>query len=185
MSNYNNENNNKITMRSKDKNSFFNTNYRQKNQPFKFNSIGKLISMNNPSMPKDKAKKPFSKNKIKNDNIIIHNNGKSPTNMLNSNIIQGYSKSENDLCSNISENDLYGTIHNFSKKSTPKKIANNINKVNVIFKGEENQVSSLHNGDMVYNNYFSNNKNPNAYFQPRKITNQTHGVFFFKIIRKI
>ena len=142
-------------MKSKDKNSFLNTNYRQKNQPFKFNSIGKLISMNNPSMPKDKAKKPFSKNIIKNDNIIIHNNGKSPTNILNSNIIQGYnSKSENDLYSNISENDLYGTIHNFSKKSTPKKKANNINKVNIAFKAEENQsqVSSLHNGDMVYRN---------------------------------
>ena len=187
MSNYNNENNNKIKMRSKDKNSFLNTNYKQKNQPFKFNSIGKLISMNNPSMPKDKAKKPFSKNKIKNDNIIIHNNGKSPTNLLNSNIIQGYnSKSENDLYSNISESDLYGTIHNFSKKSTPKKISNNINKVNVVFKGEENQsqVSSLHNGDMVYRNYFSNNKNPNAYFQPRKITNQTHGVFFSRSSEK-
>lgn len=187
MSNYNNENNNKIKMRSKDKNSFLNTNYRQKNQPFKFNSIGKLISMNNPSMPKDKAKKPFSKNKIKNDNIIIHNNGKSPTNLLNSNIIQGYnSKSENDLYSNISESDLYGTIQNFSKKSTPKKISNNINKVNVVFKGEENQsqVSSLHNGDMVYRNYFSNNKNPNAYFQTRKITNQTHGVFFSRSSEK-
>ena len=188
MSNYNNENNNKIKMRSKDKNSFLNTNYRQKNQPFKFNSIGKLISMNNPSMLKDKATKPFSKNKIKNDNIIIHNNEKSPTNMLNSNIIQGYnSKSENDLYSNISENDLYGTIHNFSKKSTPKKIANNINninRVNVVFKGEENQVSSLHNGDIVYKNFFSNNKNPNAYFQPRKITNQTHGVFFSRSSEK-
>ena len=167
MSNYNNENNNKIEMRSKDKNSFLNTNYRQKNQPFKFNSIGKLISMNNPSMPKDKVKKPFSKNKIKNDNFIIHNNGKSPTVILNSNIIQGYnSKSENDLCSNISENDLYGTIHNFSKKSTPKKKSNNINKVNVVFQGEDNKNNNY--PDNKINDSFSSHNNENKLMNSSK-----------------
>ena len=174
--------------KSKDKNSFLNTNYRQKNHQSKFNSIGKIISMNYPLMSNDKAKKAFSKNKNnidKNENLVAQNHIKSRSpnsndvNQDNQNLPQGYnSKSENDLCSNFSERDLYGTIQNFSKGSSPKKFTNNINKVNVIF-NETNQVSSLHNGDVVYKNFFSNNNKFQNTNYPNKISNQTHGVFFF------
>jgi hypothetical protein len=188
MSNYINGNKNKL--KSKDKNSFLNTNYKLKNHQSKFNSIGKLISMNYPVVVNDKTKKSFSKNKnnLKKENNEINNNMKEKTpnianmNEINSNI-QGYnSKSENDLYSNLSEKDLYGTIHNFSKRSTPKKMGNNIKKVDVVFKGEDNQSSSLHNGEILYKNFFSNNnkfQNTNYQF-PSKFTNQTHGIFFFQ-----
>jgi serine/threonine protein phosphatase PrpC len=192
MSNYNNENKNKI--KSKDKNSFLNTNYKLKNHQSKFNSIGKLISMNYPVVVNDKTKKSFSKNKnnLKKENNEINNNMKEKTpnianmNEINSNI-QGYnSKSENDLYSNLSEKDLYGTIHNFSKRSTPKKMGNNIKKVDVVFKGEDNQSSSLHNGEILYKNFFSsNNKFQNTNYQfPSKFTNQTHGIFFSRSSEK-
>ena len=52
-----NNNGNKNKIKSKDKNSFLNTNYKQKNYQSKFNSIGKLISMNNPFLINDKNKK--------------------------------------------------------------------------------------------------------------------------------
>lgn len=181
MSNFNNENKNKI--KSRDKNSFLNTNYRQKNHQSKFNSIGKIISMNYPPYSNDKAKKLFSKNKNnpnKNENFIVQNNIKSKSPNLN-NLPQGYnSKSENDLNTNFSEKDLYGTIQNFTKGISPKKINNNINKVNVVFKDDINQASSLHNVDILYKNYFSNNnKFQSTNYQPlNKISNQTHGVFF-------
>lgn len=181
MSNFNNENKNKI--KSRDKNSFLNTNYRQKNHQSKFNSIGKIISMNYPPYSNDKAKKLFSKNKNnpnKNENFIVQNNIKSKSPNLN-NLPQGYnSKSENDLNTNFSEKDLYGTIQNFTKGISPKKINNNINKVNVVFKDDINQASSLHNADILYKNYFSNNnKFQSTNYQPlNKISNQTHGVFF-------
>ncbi len=176
MSNYNNGNKNKL--KSKDKNSFLNTNYRQKNHQTKFNSIGKLISMNYPFLSNDKNKKGISKNK---NNINLNENSsmnKNKSQNLN-NVNQNNSKSENDLYSNFSEKDLYGTIQNFSK--SPKKTGNNnnINKVNVVFKEENNQISSLHNGDMLYKNYFINNKYKNNNYQPlNKISNQTHGIFF-------
>ena len=184
MSNYNNENKNKI--KSKDKNSFLNTNYRQKNHQSKFNSIGKIISMNYPPLSNDRAKKVFSKNKNninKNENMVVQDNikNKSP-NQNNQNLQPAYnSKSENDLYSNFSEKDLYGTIQNFSKGSSPKKFPNNINKVNVVFNDDKDQFSSLHNGDVVYKNYFANNnKFQSTNYQPlnNKISNQTHGIFF-------
>ena len=192
MSNYNNGNNNKNKLKSKEKNSFLNTNYKSKNQKSKFNSIGRLISMNYPFVSNDISKNLFTKNKndvLKNDNILIQNKIKSQnTNNINSNINPGYnSKSENDLYSNFSENDLYGTNENFSKRSTPKKIINNINKVNVVFKGEDkqNQVSSLHNSEAVYRNFFSNNKYQSTNYRPsNKISNQTHGVFFSRSTEK-
>ena len=135
-----------------------------------------------------------NKNNIKKENNEIQNNNdmkEKMTNMniINSNIIQGYSsKSENDLYSNLSEKDLYGTIQNFSKRSTPKKVVNNIKKVDVVYKGDENQnqLSSLHNGEAVYRNYFSNNnklQNTN-YKSSNKFTNQTHGVFFSRSSEK-
>ncbi len=192
---YINGNNTKNKLKSKDKNSFLNTNYKLKNHQSKFNSIGKLISMNYPISLNDKTKKAFSKNKnnIKKENNEMQNNNdmnEKMTNMniINSNIIQGYSsKSENDLYSNLSEKDLYGTIQNFSKRSTPKKVVNNMKKVDVIFKGEENQnqLSSLHNGEAVYKNYFSNNQLQNTnYKSSNKFTNQTHGVFFSRSSEK-
>ena len=177
MSNFNNGNKNKL--KSKEKNSFLNTNYRQKNHQTKFNSIGKLISMNYPFVVNDKNKKALINNNNKNKNNINYNenNNKSKSPNLN-NINQNNSKSENDLYSNFSEKDLYGTIQNFSK--SPKKIGNNnINKANVAFKEEnnQNQLSPLHDGNILYKNYFSNNKYNN--YQPlNKISNQTHGVFF-------
>ena len=192
---YINGNNTKNKLKSKDKNSFLNTNYKLKNHQSKFNSIGKLISMNYPISLNDKTKKAFSKNKnnLKKENNEMQNNNdmnEKMTNMniINSNIIQGYSsKSENDLYSNLSEKDLYGTIQNFSKRSTPKKVVNNMKKVDVIFKGEENQnqLSSLHNGEAVYKNYFSNNQLQNTnYKSSNKFTNQTHGVFFSRSSEK-
>ena len=57
------DNNNGNKKKTKEKNSFLNTNYKQKNHQSKFNSIGKLISMNYPFMPNDKNRKAFSKNK--------------------------------------------------------------------------------------------------------------------------
>ena len=184
MSNYNNENKNKI--KSKDKNSFLNTNYRQKNHQSKFNSIGKIISMNYPPLSNDRAKKVFSKNKNninKNENMVVQDNTKNKSpNQNNQNLQPAYnSKSENDLYSNFSEKDLYGTIQNFSKGSSPKKFPNNINKVNVVFNDDKDQFSSLHNGDVVYKNYFANNnKFQSTNYQPlnNKISNQTHGIFF-------
>ena len=177
MSNYNNGNNNKNKSNSKEKNSFFNTNYRQKNVQSKFNSIGKIISMNYPYISNDKTKKQFSKNKI------ILNKSKSPnTNNININVIQSYnSKSEHDLYSNFSENDLYGNGEKLSKNSTPKKFDNNINRLNIAFKGEDkqNQISSLHNGEAVYRNFFLNNKfQGKNYYNTNKIINQTHNIFF-------
>ena len=150
MSNFNNGNKNKL--KSKEKNSFLNTNYRQKNHQTKFNSIGKLISMNYPFVVNDKNKKALINNNNKNKNNINYNenNNKSKSPNLN-NINQNNSKSENDLYSNFSEKDLYGTIQNFSK--SPKKIGNNnINKANVAFKEEnnQNQLSPLHDGNILY-----------------------------------
>ena len=172
MSNYNNGNKKK----TKEKNSFLNTNYKQKNHQSKFNSIGKLISMNYPFIPNDKNRKAFSKNKnninFNETNLIQNNNNNNKAKSPNSNNIHqnlpNNSKSENDLYSNFSEKDLYGTIQNFSKGNSPRKIQNNINKVNVVFKDDksENQVSSLHNGDVLYRNYFSNNKYMNSNYQP-------------------
>jgi serine/threonine protein phosphatase PrpC len=182
MSNYNNGNKNKL--KSRDKNSFLNTNYRQKNHQSKFNSIGKLISMNYPFVSNEKNKKAFSKNKNNinyNDNISNNNISKSPIpNILSQNMANN-SKSENDLYTNISEKDLYGTIQNF-RGTSQKKATNNINKVNVVFKDDssQNQVSSLHNGDVLYLNYFgNNNKFQSTNYHPlNKISNQTHGIFF-------
>ena len=182
MSNYNNGNKNKL--KSRDKNSFLNTNYRQKNHQSKFNSIGKLISMNYPFVSNEKNKKAFSKNKNNinyNDNISNNNKSKSPNpNILSQNMANN-SKSENDLYTNISEKDLYGTIQNF-RGTSQKKATNNINKVNVVFKDDssQNQVSSLHNGDVLYLNYFgNNNKFQSTNYHPlNKISNQTHGIFF-------
>ena len=182
MSNYNNGNKNKL--KSRDKNSFLNTNYRQKNHQSKFNSIGKLISMNYPFVSNEKNKKAFSKNKNNinyNDNFSNNNKSKSPNpNILSQNMANN-SKSENDLYTNISEKDLYGTIQNF-RGTSQKKATNNINKVNVVFKDDssQNQVSSLHNGDVLYLNYFgNNNKFQSTNYHPlNKISNQTHGIFF-------
>ena len=49
-----------------------------------------------------------------------------------------------------------------------------------MFKDDINQASSLHNVDILYKNYFSNNnKFQSTNYQPlNKISNQTHGVFF-------
>ena len=182
MSNYNNGNKNKL--KSKEKNSFLNTNYRQKNHQSKFNSIGKLISMDYPIISNEKNKKALSKYKKNinyNDKISNNNKSKSPNpNMLSQNMANN-SKSENDLYSNFSEKDLYGTIQNF-RGASQKKIINNINKVNAVFKDDnnQNQVSSLHNGEVVYLNYFgNNNKLQSTNYQPlKKISNQTHGIFF-------
>ena len=189
-----NNNGNKNKIKSKEKNNFLNTNYRQKNYQSKFNSIGKLISMNNPFLDINKNKKLFSKNKNnnnKNENFSIQNNikSKSPnSNNINQNIPQGYnSKSENDLYSNFSEKDLYGTIQNFNKGSSSKNIQNNINKVNVAFKDDDSQgkSSSLHNGDMLYRNFFSNNnKFQNTNYPLNKASNQTHGIFFSRSLDK-
>ena len=193
MSNYINGNNNKNKLKSKDKNSFLNTNYKLKSHHSKFNSIGKLISMNYPYVANDKTKKSFSKNQnnLKKENNERNNNLKekmingSNINEMNSNI-QGYnSKSENDLCSSLSEKDLYGTIQNFSKRSTPKKAGNNLKKVDVMFKNDESQLSSLHNGDILYKNFFSSNKFQKTSYQfPNKYTNQTHGLFFSRSSEK-
>ena len=206
MSNYNG-NNTKIKLKSKDKNSFLNTNYKLKNHQSKFNSIGKLISMNYPYISNDKTKKSFSKNKnnLKKENNEIKNNNKEKmpnipnirnihnVNEMNSNIQSFNSKSQNDLYSNLSDKDLYGTIQNFSKRSTPKKIGNNLKKVDIFYKGEDNQgqVSSLHNGDVLYKNFLNNNNmnnnNINKFLNtnyPNKFSNQTHGIFFSRSSEK-
>ena len=181
--------NNRIKLKSKEKNSFLNTNYRQKNQYSTLNSTGKLISMNYPFASNDKTRKFVSKNKnriLKNDNIIVQNNLKMKSTSPNDNFIQKYnSKSEYDLCSNFSEKDLYGTIQNFNKRSTPKNIFNNISRVNIAYKdnnnSNNNQISSLHNSEAIYKNYFSNKGNYNTL---GKISNQTHDMFFSRSSEK-
>ena len=180
--------NNRYKLKSKEKSSFLNTNYRQKNQYSTLNSTGKIISMNYPFASNDKTRKFFSKNKnriLRNDNIIVQNNLKMKSTSPNDNYTQKYnSKSEYDLCSNLSEKDFYGTIQNFNKRSTPKNIFNNINRVNIAFKdnnNNNNQVSSLHNGEAIYKNYFSNKGNYNTL---GKISNQTHDLFFSRSSEK-
>lgn len=179
----------RITLKYKEKSSFLNTNYRQKNQYSTLNSTGKLISMNYPFSTNDKTKKYFLKNKnrvLKNDNILVQNHLKMKSQSPNDYYIQKYnSKSEHDLFPNFSERELYGTIQNFNKRSTPKNIFNNISKVNLAFKDNKNnnpnQVSSLHNGEAIYKNYFSNKTNYNPL---SKISNQTHGIFFSRSSEK-
>ena len=180
--------NNRIKLKSKEKSTFLNTNYRQKYQYSTLNSTGKLISMNYPFASNDKAKKYFSKNKnriLKNDNILVQNNIKIKSSSPKENYIQkNSSKSEYDLCSSVSEKNIYGTIQNFNKRSTPKNIFNNISKVNIAFKDNNNnliQVSSLRNSETIYKNYFSNKAN---YNQMGKISNQTHGSFFSRSSEK-
>ena len=179
--------NNRYKLKSKEKSSFLNTNYRQKNQYSTLNSTGKLISMNY-RFASNKTRNFFSKDKnriLKNDNILEQNNLKMKYSSPNDNYIQKYnSKSEYDLCSNLSEKDLYGTNQHFNKRSTPKNNFNNISKVNIAFKdnnNNHNQVSSLHNGDTIYKNYFSNKANYNPM---GKISNQTHGAFFSRSSEK-
>jgi serine/threonine protein phosphatase PrpC len=144
--------------------------------------------MNYPFASNDKTRKFFSKNKnriLRNDNIIVQNNLKMKSTSPNDNYTQKYnSKSEYDLCSNLSEKDFYGTIQNFNKRSTPKNIFNNINRVNIAFKDNNNnynQVSPLHNGNTIYKNYFFKKANYNPM---GKISNQTHGTFFSRSSEK-
>ena len=101
MSNFDNGSN-RIKLKSKEKSSFLNTNYRQKNQYSTLNSTGKIISMNYPFGSNDKTRNFFSKNKnriLRNDNIIVQNNLKMKSTSPNDNYTQKYnSKSEYDLC---------------------------------------------------------------------------------------
>ena len=60
-------------MKSKEKNSFLKTNYKKRSTETKFNSIGKIISMNYPFLQNNSEKKQRynDKNFIKPENIFL------------------------------------------------------------------------------------------------------------------
>ena len=182
-------NGNKNKMKSKEKNTFLKTNYKLRTTGTKFNSIGKIISMNYPFIQNNSDKKPKynDKNLIKAENIFLNNNKKekSPiSNKININLAKVYNnQSQNELNKNHQEKKLYGTINNFSVNSSPVKEKNILPKLKINTKDDNNQIkdSSSNKTDMIYSNYFINNKfqKPN-----NKIINQTHNVFFSKSSEK-
>ena len=177
----------KTKMKLKDKNTFLKTNYKQKVNGSKFNSIGKIISMNYPFIPNNSEKKPKykQKNLIRAENLFLSNKKeKSPfLNRININLSQIYNKQSNELNKNYQEKKLYGTINHFSVNSPPKYEDNELPKLKINTKEDNNQIkdSSSKKNDMIYSNYFINNKiqKPN-----NKIINQTHNVFFSKSSEK-
>ena len=182
-------NGNKNKMKSKEKNTFLKTNYKLRTTGTKFNSIGKIISMNYPFIQNNSDKKPKynDKNLIKAENIFLNNNKKekSPiSNKININLAKVYNnQSQNELNKNHQEKKLYGTINHFSVNSSPVKEKNVLPKLKINTKDDNNQIkdSSSNKTDMIYSNYFINNKfqKPN-----NKIINQTHNVFFSKSSEK-
>lgn len=186
-------NGNKNKMKSKDKNSFLKTNYKQRNTGTKFNSIGKLISMNYPLLQNsnEKKQKYNDKNNNKAENIFRTNKKeKSPiSNKININLQQIYnSKSQNDLTQNYTEKKLYGTINHFSIKASPEKSQFNLNlipKLNINLKEDNNQIkdSLIKNNDLLYNANYPEHKFPKLNFHSN-IVNHTHNIFFSKSSEK-
>ena len=170
---YNNGNNSKIKTTKKEtyNNILGNTNYVSKHSLSKFNSIGKLISTNFQLYSLEKPNKQSSiKHKLFNNinnqgfrDSHNHFRGRSIDFQKNANL-KSYSssKSECDICNENINDEFYDTISD--KKQNNLFIMNN--------KKEDNIISSLHNTDVVYKNYFGDNKyNSNT-------ISQTHSEFF-------
>ena len=176
-------------MKSKDKNKFLKTNYKQRRTGNKFNSIGKLISMNYPFLPNNSEKKPKynDKNFVKVENIFSNNkNEKSPyLNKININLSSAFnSKNQNELNNNYQENRLFGTISHLGINSSSKKEMIGLPKLKLNFKEENNQIKepySQKTGDMIFNSYITNDRYQK---ENNKVINQTHNVFFSKSSEK-
>ena len=179
----------KNKMNSKGKNKFLKTNYKQKKIDTKFNSIGKIISMNYPFIKNNSEKKPKynNKNLIKVENLFSNlKNEKSPfLNKINMDLSQAYnSKNQNELNNGFTEKKLSGSTNHLSINSSPKKEQYILPKLKLNIKEDsnKNKNSSLQKGDLIYTNYFGNN---NRYQKNNgKIVNQTHNIFFSKSSEK-
>ena len=182
-------NGNKNKMKLKEKNTFLKTNYKLRQTGTKFNSIGKIISMNYPFIQNNSDKKPKykEKNLIKAENIFLNNiKEKSPvSNKININLSQVYNNNQiqNDLKKNYQEKKLYGTINHFNVNSSPKKEQSELPKLKINTKEDNNQNKDpyTNKSDMIYSNYFINNKFKKS---NNKIINQTHNIFFSKSSEK-
>ena len=176
-------------MKSKEKNKFLKTNYKQGRTGNKFNSIGKLISMNYPFLPSNSEKKPIynDKNFVKVENIFSNNKKeKSPyLNKINVNLSSAFnSKNQNEQNNNYQENRLFGTISHLSIHSSPKKEMIGLPKLKLNFKEENNQTKepySQKSSEMIFNSYIVNNRYQR---ENNKVINQTHNVFFSKSSEK-
>ena len=180
---------NKTKMKLKEKNTFLKTNYKQRSTGTKFNSIGKIISMNYPFIHNNSDKKPSNRdiNFIKAENLFLNNNKKEKSafsNKININLAQlNSNQGKNESNKNHQEKRLYGTINHFSVNSSPTKEQNGLPKLKINIKEDNNQLKDhiSKKGDMIYSNYFIENKfqKPN-----NKIINQTHNIFFSKSTEK-
>ena len=176
-------------MKSREKNKFLKTNYKQRRAGNKFNSIGKLISMNYPFLQNNSEKKPKynDKNFVKVENNFSNNKKeKSPyLNKININLSSAFnSKNQNEPNNNYHENRLFGTINHLGINSSSKKEMIGLPKLKLNFKEENNQIKdpySQKNGDMIFNSYISNNRYKK---ENNKVINQTHNIFFSKSSEK-
>ena len=174
----------KNKMKLKEKNTFLKTNYKLRTSGTKFNSIGKIISMNYPFIQNNSDKKPKFKDKnfIKAENLFSNNKKEKlqNSNKINVNLSQVYnSQSQNELNKNHQEKKLFGTINHFSVNPSPQKDKNSLPKLKLNIKEDINQLNNTSSQkiDMIYSNYLVNNK-----FQKQnnnnRMVNQTHNIFF-------
>ena len=170
---YNNGTNNKSKRMKKESiNTILgNTNYQPKKSQTKFNSIGKLVSTNLQVYSLEKSNKPNSIkhkffNNINNNNKEFKDNQdhlRGASNDFQKNVnLKLYNNSKSEC--NINSENLKDIYHN---SNTGKK-RNNISIVKD--KKDNDFISSLHNTDVVYKNYFCDNNNNS--------TSQTHNNFF-------
>ena len=180
----------KNKMKLKEKNTFLKTNYKLRTSGTKFNSIGKIISMNYPFIQNNSDKKPKFKDKnfIKAENLFSNNKKEKlqNSNKINVNLSQVYnSQSQNELNKNHQEKKLFGTINHFSVNPSPQKDKNSLPKLKLNIKEDINQLNNTSSQkiDMIYSNYLVNNK-----FQKQnnnnRMVNQTHNIFFSKSSEK-
>ena len=154
----------KNKMKLKEKNTFLKTNYKLRTSGTKFNSIGKIISMNYPFIQNNSDKKPKFKDKnfIKAENLFSNNKKEKlqNSNKINVNLSQVYNPS-------------------------PQKDKNSLPKLKLNIKEDINQLNNTSSQkiDMIYSNYLVNNK-----FQKQnnnnRMVNQTHNIFFSKSSEK-
>jgi serine/threonine protein phosphatase PrpC len=179
---------NKNKMKSKEKNSFLKTNYKKRSTETKFNSIGKIISMNYPFLQNNSEKKQRynDKNFIKPENIFLSaKKEKGSIKKVNVNLSQAFNiKNQNEIGNNFSEKKLYGTKKNFNMNPSPNNEKNALPKLNINIKEDNNKMKEpfLQKNDMMYQSYFQNNNK----FQkrPNKNVNQTHNIFFSRSSEK-
>ena len=152
-------------MKLKEKNTFLKTNYKLRNTGSKFNSIGKIISMNYPFIQNNSEKKPKYKDKnfIKAENLFSNNKKEKSqnSNKININLSNVYNnQNQNELNKNHQEKKLFGAINHFSVNSSPQKDKASLPKLKINIKEDNNQIKNgpSQKVDMIYSNYFVNNK---------------------------